>query len=115
MATEKPDNFADRMTAPLKNAGEAMRNAGAKAAENSQTINLKVIDQAEQNAREAFNALRAAASARSLSEVMEIQANYVREQSSRGMDQIREIGELIARFGREAVVPGADTKGDKSK
>ena len=105
MADEK--NFADRVTGPLKNAGEALKNAGAKAAENSQAINLKVIDQAEQNAREAFNALRAAAGAKSLSEVMEIQSNYIREQSSRGMDQVREIGELIARFGRDAVTPAA--------
>lgn len=110
MADDKT-NFADRMTAPLKNAGEALKNAGAKAAENSQAINLKVIDQAETNAREAFNALRAAAGARSLSEVMEIQANYIREQSSRGMDQVREIGELIAKFGREAVAP-AEKKGE---
>ena len=107
MADDK--SFADRVTGPLKSAGEAMKNAGAKAAENSQTINLKVIDQAEQNAREAFNALRAAAGAKSLSEVMEVQANYIREQSSRGKEQVREIGELIAKFGREAVAP-ADKK-----
>lgn len=104
MADDK--SFADRVTGPLKNAGEAIKNAGAKAAENSQAINLKVLDQAEQNAREAFAALRAAAGAKSLAEVMEVQANYIREQSSRGMDQVREIGELIARFGREAMSPG---------
>jgi hypothetical protein len=103
MADDK--SFADRVTGPLKNAGEAIKNAGAKAAENSQTINLKVIDQAEANAREAFNALRAAAGAKSLSEVMAVQANYIREQSSRGLEQVREIGELIAKFGREAVSP----------
>lgn len=106
MANDKSDSFSDRMTGQLKNAGEAMKNAGAKAAENSQAINLKVLDQAEQNAREAFAAMRAAAGAKSLQEVMEVQANFIREQSSRGMDQVREIGELIARFGRDAVVPG---------
>ncbi|MFC3711711.1 phasin family protein [Sphingoaurantiacus capsulatus] len=103
MADDK--SFADRVAGPLKNAGEAIKNAGAKAAENSQAINLKAIDQAEQNAREAFNALRAAAGAKSLSEVMEVQANYIREQSSRGVEQVREIGEMIARFGRDAVSP----------
>lgn len=108
MATDKNDSFSDRMTGQLKSAGEAMKNAGAKAAENSQAINLKVLDQAEQNAREAFAAMRAAAGAKSLQEVMEIQGNFIREQSSRGMDQVREIGELIARFGREAVVPGKE-------
>ena len=48
MADDK--SFADRVTGPLKNAGEAMKNAGAKAAENSQAINLKVLDQAERMA-----------------------------------------------------------------
>ena len=105
MADDKTSNFTDRMTGPLKNAGEALKNAGAKAAENSQAINLKVLEQAEQNAREAFAALRAAAGAKSLSELMEIQGNFIREQGSRGMDQVREIGELIARFGRSAEAP----------
>lgn len=99
-------SFTDQVTGPLKNAGEAIKNAGAKAVENSQAINLKVLDQAEQNARDAFAAMRAAAGAKSLSEVMEIQGNFIREQSSRGMDQVREIGELIAKFGREAMSPG---------
>jgi hypothetical protein len=115
MADDKSKSFADRVTEPLRSAGEAVRSAGAKAAENSQAINLKVIDQAEQNAQEAFAALRAAAAAKSLSEVMEIQANYVRQQSSRGMDQVREIGELIMRFGRDAVTPDTVKKDDKSK
>jgi phasin family protein len=62
-----------------------------------------MIDQAETNAREAFEAMRKAAQASDLQSVMQVQAEYMREQSSRSMAQAREIGELIARFGRDAI------------
>ena len=103
MTDNRQGNMADNMANTMRNAGEGMRNAGQRAAENSASINLKIIDQVEQNAREAFNAMRAAANARSLNEVIEIQTNYVREQSNRGMGQIREIGDMIANFGRQAM------------
>ncbi|MGJ3626035.1 phasin family protein [Sphingomonas sp. MMS24-JH45] len=64
-----------------------------------------MIDQAESNTHEAFAAMRAAAQAKDLSEVMKIQGDYLREQSKRSMDQAREIGELIMQFGRDAVQP----------
>ena len=65
----------------------------------------RMIDQAEENAREAFNAMRAAAKAKDLSEVMKVQAEYLKEQSARSVKQAREIGELIAQFGRDAIAP----------
>ena len=105
MAVE-PNSF----TQPLKDAGEAMKNAGAKVAENTQSINLKVIDHAEQNTREAFDALRRAARATSLTEVMQVQGDYVRTQGQRSMEQAREIGELIAGFGRSILNPRGENK-----
>ena len=98
-------SFTDRVTEPLKNAGETLKNAGAKAAENGQALNLSVISHAEANAREAFNALRAAAQATSLTDVMKVQTDFVRAQGARSMEQAKELGELIARFGREAIAP----------
>ena len=92
---------ADQMGA----AGEAMRASGRKMAEGGSTIGTKMIDQAETNAREAFAAMREAASAKDLSDVMKIQGDYMREQAQRGMSQAREIGELIMQFGRDAVTP----------
>lgn len=95
----------DRFSEPLKAAGEALRGAGAKAAENSSAISTAVIDHAEQNTREAFAALRAAAKVTSVADLMKLQGDYVREQSSRSVDQARQIGELITRFGREVMSP----------
>lgn len=94
---------ADAMRAGAARAGDAMREGGRQALENGSQISLKMIDQAEANAREAFEAMRRAAQARDVSEVMRVQGDYLREQGQRSMTQAREIGELIMRFGRDAV------------
>lgn len=99
------DTINERVVDPMKRAGEAMKASGEKVAEGSAQVGLKVIDQAEQNAREAFAAMRAAANAKDLTEVMRIQGDYLREQGSRSMAQAREIGELIMQFGRESAAP----------
>lgn len=105
--------FSERIVEPAKRAGEAMRQGGQKIAENNQQIGVKMIDQAEQNTAEAFAAMRRAAQAKDLSDVMRIQGDYLREQSQRSMGQAREIGEMIVSFGRDAVGAmrggGADT------
>lgn len=95
--------FQDRVVEPARRAGEALREGGQKVAENNQAIGLKMIEQAERNAHEAFAAMRKAAQASDLSSVMQIQGEYLREQGSRSVAQAREISELIAQFGRDAV------------
>ncbi|WP_246248493.1 phasin family protein [Sphingomonas hominis] len=89
----------------VKGAGEAMRASGQKMPDNSSSLGVAMIDQAQANAQEAFAAMRAAAQAKDLSDVMRIQGDYLREQSQRSMNQAREIGELIMKFGRDAVAP----------
>jgi hypothetical protein len=111
MADDKKSTIADRIIEPLKNAGEQLREAGSKVMENSSTVNMKVLDHAEKNAMEAFNAMRAAAQASSIAKVMEIQGNFIREQGARSMEQAREIGDLIAKFGRAAIEPLTGKKG----
>ncbi len=99
------DAFSEKVVDPARRAGEAMKESGGKIAEGGATIGKAMIDQAEQNAREAFAAMREAASASDLTQVMKIQGNYLREQSQRSMSQAREIGELIMKFGKDAVAP----------
>ncbi|MGE7206362.1 phasin family protein [Sphingomonas sp. NPDC019816] len=91
--------FSDRM----KGAGEAMQASGQKMAESGSAVTLKMLEQAETNTREAFSAMRQAASARDLSDVMRIQTDFIRDQGNRSMSQAREIGEMIVQFGRDAV------------
>lgn len=93
----------DAIVEPLQAAGEAMKEAGAKAAANTSLITSTVIEQAEANTREAFAAMRAVASATNITEILKIQGDFVRDQGNRGMANARQIGELIAQFGRDAV------------
>jgi len=103
--------FRERVAEPAQRAGEALKASGQKIAEGGSQIGVKMIDQAETNAREAFAAMRQAAGAKDLSEVMRIQGDYLREQGSRSLAQAREIGELIAQFGRDAVAPLRNDRG----
>ena len=102
-AAQAQQTFHERVVEPAQRAGEAMRHGGQKIAENNQQIGGQMIDQAEANASEAFNAMRKAAQAKDLSDVMRIQGEFLREQSQRSMQQAREIGELIVQFGRDAI------------
>ena len=115
MADKKTDakNAAHDITDRVKAAGEKMRASGEKIAERGSELSMKLLDQAEQNTREAFNAMRAAAQSRDLSEVMHVQGEYLREQGARSLAQAREIGEMIANFGRETI--GRMTGGDEPK
>ena len=97
--------FQEHVVEPARRAGEAVKQSGQRAAQNGAAIGSRLIDQAEANAQQAFAAMRAAAQARDLAEVMKIQGDFLRQQGTRSMDQAREIGELIMRFGREAVAP----------
>ena len=110
-AQKAQDTFREKVADPAARAGAAMKDSGMKVAEGSQTIGVKMIDQAEQNAREEFSAMRDAAKAKDLSEVMKIQGDYLREQTNRSMNQAREIGELIVQFGKDAVAPIRGGKG----
>ena len=104
-AEQARNAFSEKVLDPAKRAGEAMKESGGKIAEGGATIGKAMIDQAEQNAREAFAAMREAASAKDLTQVMKIQGDYLREQSQRSMSQAREIGEMIMKFGKDAVAP----------
>ncbi|MGK6324221.1 phasin family protein [Sphingomonas sp. DT-51] len=104
-AEQLRDAFNEHVVDPARRAGEAMRASGERIAQNGSALGTTIIDQAEANAREAFAALRSAAGARDLTEVMRIQGDYLRAQGQRSMEQAREIGQLIMQFGREAIHP----------
>lgn len=97
--------FGGQAADAARRAGDAMKQSGQRAAENGATIGARMINQAETNAQQAFAAMRAAAQAKDLAEVMKIQGDFLREQGTRSMTQAREVGELIMQFGREAVAP----------
>ncbi len=99
MAGSMGDSVGDTM----RDATSRMQQAGSNIADTGAQMSLKMLDQAERNVQEAFRAMRAAAKASDVGEVMRIQSDYMRDQSERAMTQAREIGELIAKFGRTAM------------
>ncbi|WP_022687288.1 phasin family protein [Sphingomonas phyllosphaerae] len=93
-------------------ATDQIRQSGQHMMESGSTISTKILDQVETNTQQAFAAMRAAAQAKDLSQVMQIQSDYLQTQGQRSMEQAREIGQLIMQFGRAAVAPG--NSGDPS-
>lgn len=104
-ADKVKDTINEKIVDPAKKAGEAMKSSGSKIAEGGATVGMKLLDQAEENTKQAFAAMRAAAGAKDLTEVMKVQGDFLRDQGSRSMIQAREIGDLIVQFGKDAVAP----------
>ncbi len=107
----KGAKITEKATDTVKKAGKTLKDATAKAATNAAALNNKVIDHAEENTRAAFAAMRSAASVKSVTELAKIQTEFVKEQGARSMTQVKEVGDLIAQFGRDAMAawrPKAD-------
>lgn len=99
----KGEKISEKATDAVKKAGKSLKDATTKAAENAASLNNKVIDHAEANTRAAFAAMRSAASVKSVTDLAKIQTDYVKEQGARSMTQAKEVGDLIAQFGRDAM------------
>lgn len=97
----KKEKVTDKIAEPVKKAGMAIRESAERAVKRTASLNSKVIDHAEANTREAFTAMRATAEAKSVADIAKIQTKFVREQSERSVAQVKEIGEMIAKFGRD--------------
>ncbi|MEQ1547274.1 MAG: phasin family protein [Chakrabartia sp.] len=94
---------AEKIAEPIKKATKTIRETASKAVENTVAINTKVIDHAETNAHEAFAAMRKVAGAKTVQDVVKVQSAFVKAQSARSTAQVREVGEMIASFGRDAL------------
>ena len=99
----KGEKITERAAETVKKAGKSMKDATEKAASNAAALNTKVIDHAEANTRAAFAAMRSAASVKSVQELAKIQTDFVKEQGARSMTHVREVGDLIAQFGRDTM------------
>jgi hypothetical protein len=95
--------MADTDSNPAAAASERMRAAGSAMTGQGSQLGLAILSQAEANTQEAFRAMRAAAQANDVAEVMRIQSDYLRDQGARSMAQAREVSEMIAQFGRSAI------------
>jgi len=115
MMAKDGEKAAAKIAGGAKKAGKAMKEIAEKAVVNASSLNAKVIDHAEENTRAAFAAMRTAASVKSVQELAKVQTEFVKEQGARSMTQVREIGDLIAQFGRDAMAAMRPTKDEKAE
>lgn len=104
-AAESAFGAASNAAGSAREAAETARENIAAAASQGSAFGLKMIEHAEANAREAFNAMRAAAKSKDVSEVLKVQGEYLREQGGRSLSQAREVADMIAQFNRDAIAP----------
>lgn len=105
-ATDKVAGSAKAAADRVEGARETLKKSGEKIAKQGSAVSMKMIEHAEENTHQAFAAMRAAASAKNPAEVAKIQGDYLKQQGARALAHAREIGELILRFGRDAVGEG---------
>jgi hypothetical protein len=87
----------------VEKAGKKIRETAEHAMNNAAALNARVIDHAEENAKEAFAAMRKIATSKDVKQIVQVQTAFVKEQSARSVAQVKEVGEMIASFGRMAV------------
>lgn len=101
-------NPADQITRSLKTVSDALKSASERVASSSQEVGLCALKQAEQNTNALFDTLRAMASTKSPKEVGDLYTRFVSDAAKAQADQLREIGEILARTSREAWAPVTD-------
>ena len=94
-----------RVQDSFRDAGEALREAGGLAGDQSRKIALKVIANAEENMTQGFETLRAVFEAENFGEALKIQQEALRETFERNLKQIREVTEMLTAGGQTAFKP----------
>lgn len=102
-AVRQAQGAGEQLGAQMRAGVEQMRASSERMTAAGTELGMRLLDQAEENTRQAFAAMRAAAQAKDVGDVLRIQADFLREQSSRAVDQARQIGELITNYGRDAM------------
>jgi hypothetical protein len=105
VATEANAKIFSRVQDTFRDAGEAIREAGGVAGDQSRKIALKVIANAEENMTQGFETLRAVLEADNFGEALKIQQEALRETFERNLKQIREVTEMLTMGGQHAFKP----------
>jgi hypothetical protein len=104
-ATQANAKIFARVQDSFRDAGDAIREAGGLAGDQSRKIALKVIANAEENMTQGFETLRAVLEADNFQAAMKIQQEALRETFERNLKQIREVTEMLTSSGQTAFKP----------
>lgn len=105
VATAANAKIFARVQDSFRDAGEAFRQAGGLAGDQSRKIALKVIANAEENLSHSFEMLRAVLEADNFGEALKIQQEALRDTFERNLKQIREVTEMLTSGGQSAFKP----------
>jgi len=101
-------NPAEQLTQSLKTVSEALKSASERVASSSQEVGLCALRQAEQNTNALFDTLRAMSATKDPRQVGQLYTSFISASAKAHADQLREMGELLARTSREAWAPVTD-------
>jgi hypothetical protein len=104
-AAETNAKMFARVSDSFRDAGEALREAGGLAGDQSRKIALKVIANAEENMTQGFETLRAVLEADNFQDALKIQQEALRETFERNLKQIREVTEMLTSGSQTAFKP----------
>ena len=95
----------DQVKASLQSVTDALKAASESASARGQEVGLCAIKQAEQNATQMFETLRGMAAAKDPVKVSQLYTQFMSESAEKHAEQLREMGELLAKSSREAWQP----------
>ena len=95
----------DQVKMSLQSVTDALKAASESASARGQEVGLCAIKQAEQNATQMFETLRGMAAAKDPVKVSQLYTQFMSESAEKHAEQLREMGELLAKSSREAWQP----------
>jgi len=104
-ARKQATHFVARMQDGLRDAGDALREAGETFSHEGRKVALKLVDNTQDNVVRSFEALRDTLQAETFADAVKIQQHAVTELVRRSIRQIREVGEIVGTTGQKTMKP----------
>jgi hypothetical protein len=105
---QNPTAAAEQLAETWQDVREALQEAAQRISAGSHEVGLCALKQAEQNSAQLFDTLRAMASTKNPTEVASLYSRFITESAQQHAEQLREMGEILAKSGRESWEPVAD-------
>lgn len=103
-----PTAAAEQLAETWQGVREALQEAAQRISAGGHEVGLCALKQAEQNSAQLFDTLRAMASTKNPTEVASLYSRFITESAQKHAEQLREMGEILAKSGRESWEPVAD-------
>ena len=95
----------DQISRVVKQVSDALHEASTKTANSNRHITERVMQQAEDNARQLFDTLQTMASTRNPSDIARIYTDFLANSAQKHASQLLEIGQVLAKASRDTWGP----------